>query len=180
LLFVEDPTAKDINETGTVARILRVLKMPDGNVTVIIQGKKRFKVSEVISEDPYMRAAISDLPEAKPTQENEEFKAIIESVKDLALDIIKQSPNIPSEASFAIKNIESSSFLINFVSSNMNLSVVEKQALLENDDLKSRALQTLQYMNVEFQKLELKNDIQSKVQMDMNYHGTSLARINSI
>ncbi len=165
---VEDPTAKDINETGTVARILRVLKMPDGNVTVIIQGKKRFKVNEVISEDPYMRAAISDLPEAKPTQENEEFKAIIESVKDLALDIIKQSPNIPSEASFAIKNIESSSFLINFVSSNMNLSVVEKQALLENDDLKSRALQTLQYMNVEFQKLELKNDIQSKVQMDMN------------
>ena len=165
---IEDPTAKDIHNTGTVARILRVLKMPDGNVTVIIQGKKRFKITEVIEEEPYMKATISDLPEAKPAPKNEEFKAIIDSVKDLALDIIKQSPNIPSEASFAIKNIESNSFLINFVSSNMNLSVVEKQTLLENDDLKSRALATLKYMNVEFQKLELKNDIQSKVQMDMN------------
>lgn len=165
---VEDPTAKDIHSIGTVARILRVLKMPDGNVTVIIQGKKRFKIAEVIEEEPYIKATVSDLLEAKPTQKNEEFKAIIDSVKDLALNIIKQSPNIPSEASFAIKNIESNSFLINFVSSNMNLTVVEKQTLLENDDLKSRALATLKYMNVEYQKLELKNDIQSKVQMDMN------------
>ncbi|AUP77486.1 endopeptidase La [Flavivirga eckloniae] len=165
---VENPTAKDINETGTVARILRVLKMPDGNVTVIIQGKKRFKVAEVITEDPYMNATIRDLAEAKPAVNNKEFSAIIDSIKDLALEIIKESPNIPSEASFAIKNIESNSFLINFVSSNMNLSVAEKQALLEMDDLKKRALATLKYMNVEFQKLELKNDIQSKVQMDMS------------
>ncbi|WP_299554228.1 endopeptidase La [Seonamhaeicola sp.] len=165
---VENPTVKEINETGTVARILRVLKMPDGNVTVIIQGKKRFKVAEVLTEDPYMNATIRDLPEAKPAVNNEEFGAIIESMKDLALEIIKESPNIPSEASFAIKNIESNSFLINFVSSNMNLSVAEKQALLEMNDLKQRALATLKYMNVEYQKLELKNDIQSKVQMDMN------------
>lgn len=165
---IENPTAKDIHETGTVARILRVLKMPDGNVTVIIQGKKRFKVAEVITEDPYMNATVRDLPEAKPAVNNKEFGAIIDSIKDLALEIIKESPNIPSEASFAIKNIESNSFLINFVSSNMNLSVGEKQKLLENDDLKNRALATLKYMNVEFQKLELKNDIQSKVQMDMN------------
>ena len=165
---VENPTAKDINETGTVARILRVLKMPDGNVTVIIQGKKRFKVAEVITEEPYMNATIRDMAEAKPAVNNKEFSAIIDSIKDLALEIIKESPNIPSEASFAIKNIESNSFLVNFVSSNMNLLVAEKQKLLEMDDLKKRALATLKFMNVEFQKLELKNDIQSKVQMDMS------------
>ena len=165
---VEDPAANEIHETGTVARILRVLKMPDGNVTVIIQGKKRFKVAEVLTEEPYMTATIRDIPEAKPALKNKEFTAIIDSIKDLALEIIKESPNIPSEASFAIKNIESNSFLINFVSSNMNLSVSEKQMLLEMDDLKNRALATLKFMNVEFQKLELKNVIQSKVQMDMS------------
>lgn len=165
---IEDPTAKDIYDTGTVARILRVLKMPDGNVTVIIQGKKRFKIAEVITEEPYMNATIREIPEAKPTINNKEFVAIIDSIKELALQIIKDSPNIPSEASFAIKNIESSSFLINFVSSNMNLSVSEKQNLLEINDLKKRALATLKFMNMEFQKLELKNDIQSKVHMDMN------------
>lgn len=165
---VENPSAKEIHEIGTVAQILRVLKMPDGNVTVIIQGKKRFKVAEVLTEEPYMTATIRDIPEAKPAIRNKEFSAIIDSIKDLALEIIKESPNIPSEASFAIKNIESNSFLINFVSSNMNLSVSEKQSLLEMDDLKKRALATLKYMNVEFQKLELKNDIQSKVQMDMS------------
>jgi ATP-dependent Lon protease len=165
---VENPSAKEIHEIGTVAKILRVLKMPDGNVTVIIQGKKRFKVAEVLTEDPYMNATVRDIPEARPALKNKEFLAIIESIKDLALNIIKESPNIPSEASFAIKNIESDSFLINFVSSNMNLSVAEKQVLLEIDDLKKRALATLKLMNVEFQKLELKNDIQSKVQMDMS------------
>lgn len=165
---VENPTAKEIHEIGTVAKILRVLKMPDGNVTVIIQGKKRFKVAEVLTEDPYMNATVREIPEARPAKKNKEFLAIIESIKDLALSIIKESPNIPSEASFAIKNIESDSFLINFVSSNMNLTVAEKQALLEIDDLKKRALATLKFMSVEFQKLELKNDIQSKVQMDMS------------
>ena len=165
---VEDPTASDIYETGTVARILRVLKMPDGNTTVIIQGKKRFKVAEVITEEPYMNATIREVPEARPAENNKEFDAIIDSIKELALEIIKGSPNIPSEASFAIKNIKSNSFLINFVSSNMNLSVKDKQSLLENSDLKERALATLKFMNIEFQKLELKNDIQLKVQSDMN------------
>ena len=165
---VEDPSAKDIHETGTVARILKVLKMPDGNTTVIIQGKKRFKVAEVITEEPYINATVREVSQAQPGPENEEFTAIIESIKDLALQIIRDSPNIPSEASFAIKNIESNSFLVNFVSSNMNLSVEEKQKLLETNDLKERALATLKFMNVEFQKLELKNDIQSKVQSDMN------------
>ena len=165
---VEDPAAKDIFLKGTVARILKVLKMPDGNTTIIIQGKKRFEVEEVISESPYIKAKVKDMAEARPAVDNEEFSAIIDSIKELALQIIKDSPNIPSEASFAIKNIESNSFLVNFVSSNMNLSVAEKQKLLEINDLKERALATLKYMNTEFQKLELKNDIQSKVQSDMS------------
>jgi ATP-dependent Lon protease len=166
--LVEDPAAKDIHTTGTVARILKVLKMPDGNTTVIIQGKKRFKVAEVITEQPYMNATIREVAETKEAEKTKEFDAIIDSIKDLALQIIKESPNIPSEASFAIKNIESNSFLVNFVSSNMNLSVEDKQKLLETNNLHARALETLKHMNVEVQKLELKNDIQSKVQSDMN------------
>ncbi|WP_282018923.1 endopeptidase La [Salegentibacter mishustinae] len=165
---VENPTAKDIYRTGVVARILRVLKMPDGNTTVIIQGKKRFEIDEIVKEEPYLTASIKEVPEARPEIDNKEFPAIIDSIKELALQIIKGSPNIPSEASFAIKNIESSSFLINFVSSNMNLAVEDKQNLLETNDLKERALATLRHMNVEYQKLELKNDIQSKVQSDMS------------
>jgi len=165
---VENPTSKDINKVGVVARILRVLKMPDGNTTVIIQGKKRFQITEVVTEQPYMNATITEVPDNRPEKDNAEFSAIIDSIKDLALQIIKGSPNIPSEASFAIKNIESNSFLINFVSSNMNLSVEEKQKLLEMNDLKARALATLKHMNTENQKLELKNDIQSKVQSDMS------------
>ncbi len=165
---VEDPKAGDIYPTGTVARILKVLKMPDGNTTVIIQGKKRFGITEVITEEPYITATVSEVPEARPAKKNKEFNAITESIKELALQIIKDSPSIPSEASFAIKNIESDSFLINFVSSNMNLSVEDKQELLETNDLKERALKTLKYMNIERQKLELKNDIQSKVHSDMN------------
>jgi ATP-dependent Lon protease len=165
---VENPGVDDVYKTGVVARILRVLKMPDGNTTVIIQGKKRFKIKEVISEKPYMSASVDEVPETRPDLKNAEFGAIIESIKDLALQIIKGSPNIPSEASFAIKNIESPSFLINFVSSNMNLSVEEKQKLLKTNDLKKRALDTLKFMNVENQKLELKNVIQSKVQSDMS------------
>jgi len=165
---IENPKAGDIHEIGTVARILKVLKMPDGNTTVIIQGKKRFSVAEVITEEPYINATVREVPEAKPVAKNKEFQAITNSIKDLALKIIKDSPNIPSEASFAIKNIESNSFLINFVSSNMNLPVKDKQKLLETNDLKTRALETLRFMNIELQKLELKNDIQSKVQSDLN------------
>ena len=165
---VEDPSENDINKTGTVARILKVLKMPDGNTTIIIQGKKRFEINEITETSPYFRAIISDKTEVKPSIQDDEFKAIIDSIKELALQIIKDSPNIPSEASFAIKNIESNSFLINFVSSNMNLPLEEKQKLLEISDLKERALSTLKFMNIELQKLELKNDIQSKVHNDMN------------
>ena len=165
---IENPKTDDIHTTGTIARILKVLKMPDGNTTVIIQGKKRFEISEIVNENPYLIAKIRDVDENIPNENNREFKAAIESIKDLSLDIIKQSPNIPSEASFAIKNIESNSFLINFVSSNMGISLAEKQSLLEINDLLTRALQTLKFLNIEYQRLELKNDIKSKVQHDMS------------
>lgn len=165
---IENPEVKDINSLGTVARILRVLQMPDGNTTVIIQGKKRFEISEVITEMPYMTATIREAQETRPEQTDKEFLAIIDSIKELAYQIIKDNPNIPSEATFAIKNIQSNSFLINFVSSNLNLDVGEKQKLLEIQDLQERALTTLKFMNLELQKLELKNDIQSKVRHDMD------------
>ncbi|MEM1339523.1 MAG: endopeptidase La [Bacteroidota bacterium] len=165
---VENPAVKDINTLGTVARILRVLQMPDGNTTVIIQGKKRFEIAEILTEDPYMTATIQETHEVRPVQDDKEFLAIIDSIKELAYKIIKDNPNIPSEATFAIRNIQSNSFLINFVSSNLNLDVEEKQKLLEINSLQDRALATLKYMNLELQKLELKKDIQSKVRHDMD------------
>mgnify|MGYP000932546807 FL=1 len=165
---IEDPKPNQIYKVGTVAKILKVLQMPDGNTTVIIQGKKRFEIDRIISEEPYITANIKDVPEVNPGADNSEFNAIIDSIKDVSLKIIKRNPNIPSEASFAIKNIESNSFLISFVSSNMNLPVSDKQKLLEMNDLKKRALDTLKFMNVEIKKLEIRNDIQSKVQSDLS------------
>ena len=165
---IEDPKPNQIYKVGTVAKILKVLQMPDGNTTVIIQGKKRFEIDRIISKEPYITANIKDVPEVNPGVDNSEFNAIIDSIKDLSLEIIKRNPNIPSEASFAIKNIESNSFLVNFVSSNMNLPVSDKQKLLEMNDLKKRAMDTLKFMNMEFQKLEIRNDIQSKVQSDLS------------
>ncbi len=164
----ENPGVKDINALGTVARILRVLKMPDGNTTVIIQGKKRFEIAEVLTESPYLTATIREAGEIRPAPDDKEFLAIIDSIKEIALKIIRNNPNIPSEASFAIKNIQSNSFLINFVASNLNLDVKDKQELLEIGNLSERALAALKYMNVELQKLELQKDIQSKVRNDMD------------
>ena len=164
----ENPSINEVHQIGTVAQILRVLKMPDGNVTVILQGKKRFEIDALVTETPYIKATIKELSENRPPKQDTEFNTIVESIRDLAVQIIKESPNIPTEATFALKNIESQSFLINFVSSNMNLSVEEKQNLLAMNVLKERALETLRYMNVEFQKLTLKNDIQSKVRFDLD------------
>ncbi len=164
----ETPGVNDINTLGTVARILRVLQMPDGNTTVIIQGKKRFEIAEVLTEKPYMTATIREAKEVRPKMDSKEFLAIIDSIQELALKIIRDNPNIPSEASFAIKNIQSNSFLINFVASNLNLDVKDKQELLEIPNQQDRALATLKYMNVELQKLELRNDIQSKVRSDLD------------
>ena len=165
---VQNPGLDDIQSTGTVAKILRVLQMPDGNVTVIIQGKKRFSIEKVLSEEPYITAEIIEIKEVKPSLDNKEFTAAIDSIKDIALRIIEENPNIPSEASFAIKNIQSDSFLVNFVSSNMNLSVQEKYEILKTSDLQKRALMCLKQMNIEHQRLSLKNEVQSKVRSDLD------------
>ncbi|MDG1803592.1 endopeptidase La [Flavicella sp.] len=165
---VEKPTEKDIHKVGVVAQILRVLKMPDGNTTVIIQGKKRFQVNEVIQEEPYLKATTQDFLEDSFIEDTDEFKEIMSSVTESALEVIKENPNLPSEAAFAIKNIQSQSFLVNFISSNMNLSVKKKQSLLEKSSLKERAITTLKELNKELQRLELRNDIQSKTRVDMD------------
>ncbi len=165
---VENPKGEDVYHIGTVARILRVLKMPDGNVTIIIQGKKRFQIDTILEEKPYITASVREVSENRPERNDKEFGAIIDSVKDLSIQIIRENPNIPTEATFAIKNIESNSFLINFVSSNMNASVKEKQEILEINNLKDRALTTLKYLNVELQRLTLRNDIQSRVRFDLD------------
>ncbi|HEX5002347.1 MAG TPA: LON peptidase substrate-binding domain-containing protein, partial [Bacteroidia bacterium] len=154
---IEDPALTDLYEVGTVAHIIRMLRMPDGNTTVIIQGKRRFKLGGLIENDPYLKASIKPLPDKKPTLNEKEFIAIVDSLRDLSLQIIAQSPNIPSEASFAIKNIESPSFLINFICSNMNAEVEKKQSLLEMIDLKERATRVLEHLTRELQMLELKN-----------------------
>jgi len=164
----ELPEIKDLNEVGTVAHILKMLKMPDGNITAVIQGRKRFKIEEMVQDEPYYKARISDLKEVKPEKNDEEFTALVSSVKDLALRIIDESPNIPSEAAIAIKNIKNTSFAINFVSSNMNIGLPEKQSLLEDVDLKKRAISVLELLTKELQLLEMKNKIQSKVQTDLD------------
>lgn len=165
---VETPGSEDIFHTGVVAQILRVLKMPDGNTTVIIQGKKRFEIQEIVEEKPYLKAKVFEAIEDKTIDNEKEFNAIIDSIKEIALEVIKENPLLPSEASFAIKNIQSDSFLVNFISSNMDLSVHQKQVLLEKDSLKERALLTLKNLNKELQKLQLRNDIQSKTRSDLD------------
>lgn len=167
---VEDPGLGDLFSKGTVAHILKMLRMPDGNTTVIIQGKKRFEIKELVQEEPYLRANVTAfVDEPIPNiKEDKEMKALYSSLKDMALQIIQNSPNIPSEAAFAINNIESPAFLLNFISSNMNTPVEEKQKLLELTNIKERATVVLQHLNKELQMLELKNQIQSKVKMDID------------
>ncbi len=165
---VEEPGLNDIHRTGVVAQILRVLKMPDGNITVIIQGKKRFEIEDVVQDEPYLKAHVREAIEDREVEDEKEFTAIIDSIKEQALEVIKENPMLPTEASFAIKNIKSDSFLVNFISSNMDLSVAQKQLILEKDNLKERALLALKNLNKELQKLQLRNDIQSKTREDLD------------
>ncbi|MFT5970494.1 MAG: ATP-dependent Lon protease [Flavobacteriales bacterium] len=165
---VEDPEFKDLNSIGTVARIIRQLRMPDGSTTVIIQGKKRFELKDMVQEEPYMKAEINSYDDLKPLKGDKRFEASVSSMKDLALQIIKESPNIPSDASFAIKNIETPTFLVNFIASNMNLEVEHKQGLLEESDLVLRSQKALEHLSKELQMLEMKNEIQHKVKVDLD------------
>ncbi len=165
---IEDPTNDDLNKTGTVGQILRQLRMPDGSTTVIIQGKRRFEIQEFTQEEPYTKATIETFIDIKPEKDDKKFFALFSSVKDMALEIIKESPSIPSEAAFAIKNIESPTFMINFISSNMQAEVEVKQSLLEEPKLMERAQMVLKHLTKELQLLEIKNDIQSKVKTDID------------
>lgn len=164
---IEDPTFNQLNSVGTVALIVKVLQMPDGNTTVIIQGKKRFILREEVQNEPYIKATIEPFKDIK-AKEDKEFKAMISSIKDMAMSIIQLSPNIPSEAGIAIRNIESTSFLINFIASNMNADMTAKQRLLEMANLRDRANMVLEYLTQDLQMLELKNQIQTKVRVDLD------------
>ncbi len=164
---IEDPSLEQLNEIGTVALIIKMLQMPDGNTTVIIQGKQRFRLKEQVQSEPYIKATIEKFEEIKP-KVNAEFKAIMANIKDMAMQIIQLAPNIPSEAAIAIKNIESPSFLINFISSNMNADVATKQQMLEVANLRERAKMVMEHLTQELQMLELRNQIQSKVRTDLD------------
>ncbi|MEJ6979348.1 endopeptidase La [Pedobacter sp. P351] len=164
---IEDPQFDQLNNVGTVALIIKMLQMPDGSTTVIIQGKQRFRLGEEVQSEPYIKATINKFEEIKP-KTDKEFKAVVASVKELAMQIIQLSPNIPSEAGIAIKNIESTSFLINFISSNMNADVAIKQQMLEVANLHDRARMVLEHLTIELQMLELRNQIQIKVRTDLD------------
>ncbi|MEN8225829.1 MAG: endopeptidase La [Bacteroidota bacterium] len=169
-ISVEDPLADDLYTVGTVATIIKILQMPDGSTTAIIQGKKRFRLVELSQTDPYFRAKVIPFEtlEHLVDRSDESFKALISSLKDMSMQIIKMAPNIPSDAAFAIKNIESPVFLVNFASSNLNIEIREKQELLEVSDLTERANKVLAALSRELQVLELKNQIQDKVKTDLD------------
>ncbi len=165
---IEEPQAEDLHSVGTVAHIIKMLRMPDGNTTVIIQGKKRFRIKEFTQTEPYYKANTERFEETRPEKNDEEFQAIVSSLKDTALLIIQKSQHIPTEAGFALNNIESQNFMVNFISSNMNATSAEKQELLELPDLKERATAVLSHLTKDLQMLELKNQIQNKVKVDMD------------
>ncbi len=167
-ISIENPNSSHLNTIGTVAKIMRLFKMPDGTSTIIIQGLKKFKLKSITQTEPYFKATVVPFPEKNLKNNNDNFKALISSLKDVALKIIKESPKIPSEVAFAVNNIESDSFLVNFVSSNMNLKVSEKQKMLEEPSLELRAKMALKYLNEELKVLEMKNEIQSKVKSDLD------------
>ncbi len=165
---IEDPTASDLNEIGTIAYIIKILQMPDGSTTAIIQGKKRFRIKEVVQDDPYFMAKVLPFEKTKKVVRDKKFNALMSSIKDLAIQIINLSPNLPSDSVFAIKNIESPVFLVNFISSNLNISLEEKQMLLTITDLIDRANTVLGMLTKELQIIELKNQIQNKVKIDLD------------
>lgn len=164
---VEDPTTDDLYSVGTLAQIIRLMRMPDGSSTVILQGKRKIKIQEYTQTDPYFKAKVLSLSDAKG-KETKEYKATIDSIRDISQKIVNLSPQIPSEASIALRNIDSKTFLIHFVCSNLNISQVEKQGLLEMLDPAKRAMAVLTYVTQELQMLELKDQIQSKVRVDMD------------
>ncbi|MFW5830885.1 MAG: endopeptidase La [Prolixibacteraceae bacterium] len=164
---IDEPEVKDFYTIGTVAEILKILEMPDGSTSVIIQGRRRFQIKEFVENDPYFKASIEPLNDIQP-ESDAKFNAIVGSLKDLSIKIAQFSANVPPEATFAVKNIENSTFLINFICSNTDLNVENKQELLEIESIKERGIQAISYLVKEVQMLELKQDIQKKVKTDMD------------
>ena len=165
---IEDPTPADLCQIGTVAKIIKMIKMQDGGTTIIIQGKKRFELLEMKEEDPFFKASVKVLVEDKVDKENQDFQAYLSNIKDLATQIIQLSPNFPSEAAMILKNIESPLFLINFVSSNLSVDVNDKQALLEQHNIKLRAEKLIQFLQQELQFVELKNKVANKTRTEID------------
>jgi ATP-dependent Lon protease len=165
---MENPNFLDLHSVGTIGQIVKLLEMPDGSTTAIIQGRKRMVLQELVTDDPYFVARVRTLPEIKPEFLNKDFDAIVGSLKDLSLKIIKINPNISPEASFAIKNIENNTYLINFICSNTDIKVQDKQKLLEMSSLRDRGFMLLEFLVQEIQVLELKNELQSKVKNDLD------------
>ncbi|MEN9600056.1 MAG: endopeptidase La, partial [Bacteroidota bacterium] len=164
---IEEPEPGDLCKIGTVAKIVKLIKMPDGGTTIIIQGKKRFEWTEMVSEDPYFKAAIR-LFEEEEAPDTADFQAYVSSIKDLASQIVQLSPNLPTEAAIILKNIENPSFLINFVSSNLNSDIQEKQLLLEMQDINERAVKLMQILQRELQFAELKNKVTNKTRTELD------------
>jgi len=165
---VEDPGENDIHKVGTLARILKLLILPDGNTTIIIQGKQRFEIESIIQKEPYLQATIRSIPELFPDVDKKESKAVIESIKDTAFKIMNLNPEIPQEAQVALDNLDNPNFLTHFLSSNINASVDDKQKLLELNDGMDRATLLLEYLLKDLQMLELKHEIQRKVNSDID------------
>lgn len=165
---IEDPGKEDLHRVGTLANIVKILTMPDDTTSVIIQGKRRFELDELISDDPYLLGKVTPLEDVKPIENLDDFNAVIGSVKDLALKIVQFSSNIPQEAGFALKNIEGASFLVNYICSNLDIDIDQKQQLLEIDNLKERGIRLLEYLSLEFEKQKLKRDIQDKVKLELD------------
>ena len=165
---VEQPAPDDMYRIGTAARILKTLDMPNGNLTVILHGLEKIEINEYLSSEPYFTATVTPLKDTTPASGNVEFEALVESIKDVALNIISVSPNIPKEASFAIKNIDSKRGIINFICSNLDFEDADRQRLLEAPGLLARARRLLEILVREQQLVELKNKIQSKVKQDID------------
>lgn len=164
---VEDPAVKDMENVGTVAKIVKLIKMPDGGTTIIIQGKSRFMIESVFEEDPYFKARIKKLEEEE-SPNDEDFNAYVANIKDLAADIVQLSPNIPAEASIILRNIENPSFLIHFVSSNLNTDIRDKQKLLELNHIRQRADMLMKLLQKELQFAELKNKVTTKTRTEID------------
>jgi len=164
---IEDPEVTDLEKIGTVAKIVKLIKMPDGGTTIIIQGKSRFRVESIVAEDPYFKAKISKLDEEE-SPKDEDFNAYVANIKDLAADIVQLSPNIPAEASIILRNIENPAFLIHFVSSNLNTDIKDKQRLLELNQIRQRADLLMQLLQKELQFVELKNKVTSKTRTELD------------